>query len=248
MPKAKKVSTPGTGDQKRDKKRRNREEEKEKKRRKKKKDKTTAGRPKKVKRLGRNNIKLRSTYTKEDMEEAVRLVQNENMSIKSAANHINDRKKSRVPRTTLNDWLLGNKTTAPKLGRPTELSVEAENALVKCLKMCASFQYPMRKSDLQALVQSYVIENSVVTRWPDGKPQKDWCHHFSKRWRHEIKLRKPTNIKRSRARVSPASIREFFTRIRPHLEAVPATHIINYDETNFQVPVPFTSGYQYRYR
>jgi len=92
-------------------------------------------------------------------------VREEGKSIKFAAEHTNDIKKNRVPRTTLNDRLLSNTPgDVPKLGRPTELTAAAENAIVRCLRMCAQFQYPMRKSDLQSLVQSYVVQNSICTR------------------------------------------------------------------------------------
>ena len=44
-------------------------------------------------------------------------------------------------------------------------------------------------------------------------------------------MRRPTNIKRSRAKVSAQDIKEFMERVRPNLENVPRTHIFNYDET-----------------
>ena len=92
----------------------------------------------------------------------------------------------------------------------------------------------MRKRDLQLLVQSYCLENNVKNRWKDSKPGKDWIRGFQKRWKHKVKMRKPNNIKRSRAKVSPDIIRDFFANVAPNLENVPATHIFNYDETNFQ--------------
>lgn len=169
------------------------------------------------------------------MLEAVRLVQEEDFSVKAAAAFTNEVKKNIVPRTTLNDWLLSAApNVVPQLGRPTEIPVETERALVKCLKMCAEYQYPMRKSDLQALVQSYVLSNSIKTRWPDGKPGKDWCRMFQRRWRGEVKVKRATNIKRSKAQVSPTIVRQFFERIRPRLEGLPPENIINLDETNIQ--------------
>jgi hypothetical protein len=62
----------------------------------------------------------------------------------------------------------------PKVGRPQELSPTEEEAIVKCLCMCAEFQFPMRKCDLQLFVQDYVVENSIETRWEGGKPCKEW--------------------------------------------------------------------------
>ncbi len=49
-----------------------------------------------------------------------------------------------------------------------------------------------------------------------------------------MKVKKPRNIKRSRAKVSPTDVKDFFERIRPNLVDIPPSHIFNYDETNFQ--------------
>jgi hypothetical protein len=92
----------------------------------------------------------------------------------------------------------------------------------------------MRKRDLQDLVQSSCVENDVDTRWVDSRPGKDWVRNFRQRWRHRVKVRKPTNIKRSRAKVSPATMRAFFERIRPNLEGISGHNIYNYDETCFK--------------
>jgi hypothetical protein len=43
------------------------------------------------------------------------------------------------------------------------------------------------------------------------------------RWRHYVKVKKPQNIKRSNAKVSPKDVREFFERIGPNIEDIPAS-------------------------
>ena len=145
---------------------------------------------------------------------------------------LNNVKKNEVPRMTLSDRL---KTAAPAktpvLGRPQELSKATEEALVKCLEMCAEFNYPMGKKKLQNLVQSYCVEHQVKTRWDNDRPGKDWIKLFKKRWSHRVKVRRPTNIKRSRAKVSPKDLRDFMTRIEPSLEGIPRYNIFNYDES-----------------
>ncbi len=92
----------------------------------------------------------------------------------------------------------------------------------------------MRKRDLQDLVQAYCTEHEVKTRWCENRPSKDWVANFRRRWRHRVKERKPKNIKRSRAKVSPAAVRAFFEQIRPNLEGVSRHNIFNYDETCFR--------------
>jgi hypothetical protein len=67
-----------------------------------------------------------------------------------------------MPRMTLNNRIKTDRTTVQlKVGRPQELSPAVEEAIFKCLIMCAEFQYHMRKQDVQLLVQSYVVENNV---------------------------------------------------------------------------------------
>jgi hypothetical protein len=84
--------------------------------------------------------------------------------------------------------------------------VQVEEALVSCLEVCAEFNFPMGKRKLQDLVQSYCVEQSVPTRWKNSRPAKDWVRGFKKRWSHRVKIRKPTNIRRSRAKVRITSV------------------------------------------
>ena len=84
------------------------------------------------------------------------------------------------------------------------------------------------------MIQSYIVENSVKTRWPDDRPARDWVRNFRRRWKHRVKVRKPTNIKRARAKVSPENVRAFIKRLTPNLEGVKAYNVFNYDESPFR--------------
>jgi hypothetical protein len=83
------------------------------------------------------------------MTEAIRLVNEEDFSIKRAALLTNRVKKNVMPRMTLSDRMKKERPDErPALGRPQELDKTVEEeALVKCLEICASFNYPMRKKD-----------------------------------------------------------------------------------------------------
>lgn len=101
----------------------------------------------------------RAAYTEDDVLEAIRLVKEEEYCIKAAAKLLNDRKQNEVPRMTLSDRLhKPNSDEKPSLGRPIRLSPAVEKALVKCLTLCAEFQYPMKKRDLQVLVITCKLE------------------------------------------------------------------------------------------
>jgi hypothetical protein len=169
------------------------------------------------------------------MLEAIRLVKEDEFSVKTAAAYVNDRKLNAVPRMTLTDRLRKlDPDDQPTLGRPVELSAVVEEALVKCLEMCAEFNFPLKKRNLQDLVQNYCVENNVKTRWPNDRPGIDWVDNFRRRWRHRVKVRKPTNIRRSRAKVSPADVRAFFQRVAPNLEGISSYCLFNYDESPFR--------------
>lgn len=126
------------------------------------------GRPSSAAKKKKRPAHLRANYT--DIAEAVRLLKEENFTIKSAAGAINSRKKAPVPRMTLSDRLCrADPQKTLQLGRPCELPEKVEAALVKCLKMCGEFNYPMKRSDLQDLVQAYCTEHSVQVPYLYGK-------------------------------------------------------------------------------
>ena len=231
--KPRKVLTPGSYQAQKDKNKR-KDKDKNKRQDKDRNSKSSPGRKKAFKGTARKD-NYRSKYTKDDMDEAVRLVREEKLSVKKASVTINEKKKNAVPRMTLNDRMnRSSPDTQPKVGRPEELPVAVEEAIVKCLVLCGEYQYPMKKRDLQLLVQSYCVENNIQTRWKDSLPRKDWVYNFQQRWKDKIKIRKPTNIKRSRAKVSPEKVRSFFTHLAPNLENVLPTHLFNYDESYFR--------------
>lgn len=218
VPKARKVLTPGSKPPK----------DKVKKRRK-----SGAGRP--AKKVSRPFAPRRVGYTEADMAEAVRLVKEEGYCIKAAALETNRAKKNCVPRMTLSDRM---KQPDPlknqPLGRRQELSAVVENTLVDCLVKCGEFNYPMTKSDLQDIVQAYVTEHDIPTRWPNGRPAREWCRHFLKRHRATVKIRRPSNIRRSRGKVSPEIVKKYFEQLAISVHDIPPTHIFNYDETNLK--------------
>jgi hypothetical protein len=120
------------------------------------------GRPAAKKKRARAHLKHRAQYTGEDMTEAIWLVTEEDFSIKRAALLTNRVKKNVMPRMTLSDRMKKERPDErPALGRPQELDKTVEEALVKCLEICASFNYPMRKKDLQELIQAYCLQHSV---------------------------------------------------------------------------------------
>jgi hypothetical protein len=52
------------------------------------------------------------------------------------------------------------------------------------------------------------------------------------RWKHRVVVKKPTNIKRRRAQISPRIIRDLFLHLEVTLQGDEPAHFFNYDETN----------------
>ncbi len=56
---------------------------------------------------------------------------------------------SKLLKSSLKKWDWGGQNFACDNCNVQELSKEVEEALVKCLEMCADFNYPMMRRDLQ---------------------------------------------------------------------------------------------------
>jgi hypothetical protein len=89
------------------------------------------------------NIKHRQNYGEEDVLEAVWLVREQEFSVKKAVAYISDAKQNPVPRMTLMNQLVKTIPTAkPYMEMPMQISKDVEEALVNCLELCASYNYP----------------------------------------------------------------------------------------------------------
>jgi hypothetical protein len=87
---------------------------------------------------------------------------------------------------------------------------------------------PLRKHYVQ--YRTYMVWWHFL-RWVKNRPGKNWIRCFKLRWSHRVKVRRPMNIKRSRAKVSAKDITDFMARVAPNLIGVPRENIFNYDET-----------------
>ncbi len=101
------------------------------------------------------------------------------------------------------------------------------------LTVCAQWEYPFKISDLPTIVQEYLNSiPKIIPQFRNNRPVKDWGCNFLNRY-HEIKARFAENVKYSRVKVSPESIKSYFKELKVALEAVEPKVIVNYDETCF---------------
>jgi len=155
----------------------------------------------KKKRKGTSRRDYMKGYTPADLERAVDMVQNDEWSVAGAARECN------IPRITLLNRI-HHKHQSGRPGRATELTKAEEDSLVDVCLVLADYNYPVTKRYLMDMVKSYLDRNRDVPRFKNNKPGRGWIRRFMKRHEGRLVVRKPTNIKRSRAAVSPAQIRE----------------------------------------
>jgi hypothetical protein len=77
----------------------------------------------------------------------------------------------------------------------------------------------------------YLFTHYCTYRFRENRPGRNWVRAFVKRHKEQVVVRIPSNIRRSRAAVSPDQVREYFANLAREVEGVPPTHIFNYDET-----------------
>ena len=104
--------------------------------------------------------------------------------------------------------------------------------MVDCLLLAATWGYPITTMELRLIVKQYLDKSKRVEhRFSNNLPGVDWCHSFLKR-NHVLANRLTSNIKTSRAQVSPEIIESYFNNLKPTVKDVLPENIINYDETN----------------
>lgn len=88
-------------------------------------------------------------------------------------------------------------------------------------------------------VQRHSVNSQIVSgqirkknKFKNNLPGKDWVDSFLRR-NNELTLRIGENIKLVRAAVSKSILNTYFENLLKSLSDIPATHIFNYDETNF---------------
>lgn len=234
LPTPVKVSTPGCYklNKKRKKKlskteKGKKESEKEREKKKQKKRKSKRGRPSySTKKSSARKNNYRTRYTAADMERAVDMVQREEYAVARAAEMCG------VPRVTLIDRLKGTHKTV-MVGRPKVLSEAEEQGLVKVLVQMAEYNYPVTRRHLVDMVKDY-LDKTRHTRFNQNKPGRMWFKAFMERHKDQVTIRKATNIKRSRAAVSPAVIKDYHANLSVELKGIPASHIFNCDESCMQ--------------
>lgn len=117
--------------------------------------------------------------------------------------------------------------------RPHKIIIfQDERFLSEGIQKFGEWGFSLTRSDIRHLVKDYLDRKGLkVAKFIDSMPGGDWFYKFLER-NNCLTERLAQNIKRVKAAVYRESIVDYFSSLREALEGIPATNIINYDETN----------------
>ena len=99
--------------------------------------------------------------------------------------------------------------------------------MVDCLLLAATWGYPVTTTELRLIVMQYLDKTKRVEQiFSNNLPGIDWCHSFLKR-KNVLANRLTSNIKTSRAQVSPEIIESYFNNLEATVKDVLPENIIN---------------------
>ena len=146
-------------------------------------------------------------------------------SIREAANVFG------IPKSTLCDRING-KHKSPK-GPNTALSSTIEQLLVKTFIYLSQIGFSLTKSEMLAVVNSYLVDSDQTNLFKNGQPTKDWYYSFMKRHEKLLDFKQPNNIAANRAAASnPVTFDYWFASVKNV-----------YDEHDFHTLTPMNQDY-----
>lgn len=174
-----------------------------------------------------------TSYSAEELLEAIFEIKNKKCSIRSAA------KKYGIPHNTLRRWIVKSHSRIGS-GRNTYMTEVEEQYLVNVMKYAASCGYHFKKSDLINVVQGYFESSGKQNPFPNNCPGRDWMRNFEKRWEKELREQKPEILMKSPAKsLTNQIIHEFFERYENILNKYKlwdqSLEIFNADETGLSI-------------
>lgn len=164
-------------------------------------------------------------YTPETISAAVKSIEMGANTIRKAAHQYG------IPYGTIYNRIHGLFTR--KYGGQTALNASQERELCDTILLAGEWGFPLTQSDIKFLVKSYFDANNCTSRFKENLPGRDWISSFLSRNKDKVSTRLSQNIKRTRAKVSPATINEYFDKLATTVQDVPPENIMNYDEINF---------------
>ena len=126
--------------------------------------------------------KKRGRWDIDNLEKAIREVQDRNLSVREAA------KKYSIPKSTIHDHIGGRPVSRP--GPAPVLTKEEENELVDWIVKMAEVGYEQCKQQVCQMVKKMLDQKGRSSPFTDNLPGKDWWYAFLKQ-HPQISVRTP---------------------------------------------------------
>jgi len=152
--------------------------------------------------------------------------------------------KYRVSKSTVSRKVLHKNNST--VGHPTAFSNSEETAIVKHLIAIGEWGFPMNLLNLRLLGKLYLDQaGRKVKSFRDNISGKDWARGFILRNSAQLTCREGQKTKAARSKVDAVTINIYFDNLADSPNDVPASQILNYDETNLS-DNPRASKYIFR--
>eukprot|EP00111_Clytia_hemisphaerica_P014389 TCONS_00042389-protein len=148
---------------------------------------------------GKQKRKPRSKYTDEDMENAIKEVKEKGMSLGKAQQLFG------IPKQTLSDRING-RWGSTKIGRPTELTSEEENALIFYILYMASIAHPLTVSQIKLFAWDIAKKHKNTRFNKTNGPTDTWWSKFKNRHKESLTLRVADKLDRGRSRMANQTV------------------------------------------
>ncbi|XP_045778128.1 uncharacterized protein LOC123876045 [Maniola jurtina] len=135
-----------------------------------------------------------------------------------------------IPRRTIEKRAKNLHTSKP--GPRYRFTEEEESQFVKVLIVASEFGCPLTQLDFRMIVFDYLKKKNKAYIFNDNPPGDWWVKNFLIRHHDKLTVRSTQNIKKARAEKSLQDFQIYFENLKSCVKDLPATHILNYDETN----------------
>ena len=169
-------------------------------------------------------------YNENDVEEAVKAVNEGRMSLREAEQSFN------VPKSTIDRRSKGGLSP---IAAQTVLSQSTELLIVELIGHLSDIGFGLDKKLFLSLIDEYLKKTNQLDLFVNGSPHPNFYHRFISRHSHKLKTMKAQNISEIRAKsVSPDVMDEWFEKYKRiydkhDLKNFPG-NIFNCDESGFQ--------------
>lgn len=178
---------------------------------------------------GQPGTRAYKNFSEDSMNAAISAVKKKKMTLRQAAEHFKFPKSTLSYRINLNDI----QPDVPIVGRPCIFMPDEEKVFAENLILVSSWGFPFSKMDLRYSVKASLDScGRKESRFNNNLPGEDWVQSFLQRNAHMLSPRLCQNISAKRAKISSEEIQAFFENFKETSEGIPASHILNYDETN----------------